>query len=152
MATWNVTPISQRTENMCWEACGRMLWQWRHGNLANYQMRAGPWAFLNSGLNHHQMEIYYRLLGIRSLRSPRGANLRHALRWTPAIFTSVHQASGHAMVVTGYERGHYIVVNPCGHLTVDFSSPSGTATCSSGTVRLPRRQVEDPLGPYMWYW
>src|SRR5690242_2598876 len=29
VATWTVPVYTQRTANLCWEACARMTWEWR---------------------------------------------------------------------------------------------------------------------------
>lgn len=83
MADWRVPIISQRTLNLCWDACGRMMWEWRYRNnprMRNlYNQKAGNYARMNRGLSEQQMDIFYRRLGIRSLRNPLGRNVRHAL-------------------------------------------------------------------------
>src|SRR5258708_3990816 len=98
---WIVPVFSQRTPNVCWEACARMMWHWRHKNLNNYATKAGPYANRDTGLTQIQMDEFYKLLGMRSLSQAKGMNLRHALNWTPVIFTDIRQTAGHAMVLTG---------------------------------------------------
>lgn len=150
VAIWTVPVYTQRTANICWEACARMMWEWRFKNLNGYASKAGAYLTLDRGLTQLQMDVFYRQLGLRSLAGPRGANLRHALSWTPVIFTDVGQAAGHAMVLAGFAGGNYRVVNPCAVMTVDFGA--GTAGCTSGVISRIAAVVERPLGQFMWYW
>jgi papain like cysteine protease AvrRpt2 len=152
--TWQVPVISQSTINLCWEACGRMLWGWRNkttaASWANYAARAGAFGTLNAGLIERQMDTYYRQLGIRSLEGAQGKNIRYALKWSPVIITSVSQAQGHAMVVVGHGPGSYRVVNPCALLELDFETD--TNVCSAATKSLPATSVDGQLGKFIWYW
>jgi hypothetical protein len=154
MAIYRVPVFSQRTLNLCWEACGRMMWHWRYRNnprrRAQYSSVAGNYLRLNTGLSESRMNSFYRQLGMRALPRARGANLRHALRWTPVIFTSTSRVSGHAMVLAGYSGGRYTVVNPCAIEVADFTG--GPDSCTAGTVPRTRAQVEGTLGNYIWYW
>ncbi len=147
---WHVPALTQTTPNICWEACARMMWQWRHKSLAGYTAKAGAYAHMNTGLTQAQMDKFYKQLGMRSLLNARGANLQHALKFTPVIFTDVNQTAGHAMVLTGYGSRGYTVVNPCAVQSIDFDS--GSNTCAAGTSTRTRSQVERPLGSYIWYW
>ena len=45
------------------------------------------------------------LLGMRSLRRPKAANVQHTLEWTPVIATDIGKLAGHAVVVVGVQRG-----------------------------------------------
>src|SRR5262245_35821608 len=95
MAQWQVPVLAQTTPEVCWEACARMMWQWRFKNLNGYAAKAGSWASKKTGLTQMQMDAFYQLLGLRSLTGAKGANMRHALGWSPVIFTSVDQVAGH---------------------------------------------------------
>jgi Papain-like cysteine protease AvrRpt2 len=152
--TWRVPVLSQSTLNLCWEACGRMLWGWRHTtspqSWTTYATRAGRFGTLNTGLAENQMDGFYLQLGIRSLQAPQGKNIRHALKWSPVIITSVHQAQGHAMVVVGHTGSAYTIINPCGVQAVDFDT--GVDSCSAATTPLPLATVDGALGQYIWYW
>ena len=152
---WQVPVISQRTLSLCWEACGRMLWGWRHKNNPQsqnmYSQRAGVYAQMNAGLSEQQMDKFYGQLGIRSLMNPLGKNIQHALKWTPVIVTSIRQVQGHALVVIGHNKGMYTVINPCAVQVVDFSQSGGDA-CTAASTPLPDSQIEGSLGQYMWYW
>jgi hypothetical protein len=69
MTDYAVPPISQRTPKLCWEACGRMLSDWRYrddaGTRARYAQTAGRYARLDTGLVSAQMDKFYRRLGIQ---------------------------------------------------------------------------------------
>jgi hypothetical protein len=153
MSTWKVPVIAQTTIEICWEACGRMLWQWKFHNLAGYPGKAGKYATLKKGLTQAEMDVYYQQLGLRMLKPAKATNLRFALSWTPVIFTSIHQKTGHAMVAAGFDttKSKYSIVNPCAVEEVDFSSSSGDS-CKAGLVELPAGDVDAPLGTYIWYW
>ena len=150
MAQWTIQVYTQRTPNVCWEACARMMWQWRHKSLDNYAKTAGAYANLDAGLTQWQMDAFYKELGLRSLADGKGVNLRHALGWTPVIFTSTDQVTGHAMVLSGVNGTRYTVVNPCAVQAVDFEHDSNV--CSASTVSRTRPEVEKTLGSYIWYW
>lgn len=150
MAGFRVPVCSQRTADLCWEACARMLWHWRYNSLSGYAQRAGNYPSLNRGLTENEMNRFYQQLGLRSLRPARGANIRHALQWTPVIFTSIRQATGHAMVATNYNNGIYSVINPCAVEAANFTSNS--EVCPAGPAASPAAQVEGTLGSYIWYW
>ena len=153
---WSTVPVySQPTEYLCWEACARMMWHWRYRGLAKYTQKAGNWTNRNTGLYQLQMDLFYRQLGLRSLQKAKGANVRHALKWTPVIFTDIGKVAGHAMVTIGYNdnTGAYTVINPCALLTINFDEHGGSkSTCTGGTVSLPKAKVEGSLGSYIWYW
>jgi hypothetical protein len=129
-----------------------MLWDWRFKSLASYSAQAGTFLNVTTSLNDAQMDSFYTQLGLRGLSAPKGKNLRHALSWTPVVFTSVNQAAGHAMVLAGFNQltWQYTVINPCLHETVDFVS--GGDSCSAGTVPRTVNDVEGSLGGRMWYW
>jgi hypothetical protein len=127
-----------------------MMWQWRYRSLDGYAAKAGAYAKMNKGLQQREMDEFYKLLGMRSLVHSKGANLRHALHWTPVIFTDVNQTSGHAMVLAGHAGGKYTVINPCAVQRVDFETDGNT--CEAGTLIRTESEVEQPLGSFIWYW
>lgn len=147
---WPVIPFSQSTDKLCWEACARMLWNWRHKSMNGYRAPkdlTGEW-------NHTRMDGFYRSLGLRSFHHPKGPNLRHALRWSPVIFTEVEKKAGHALVAMGLEKETYLTINPCGLEMIDYENEdtSGTAKCEAQEKRLLAKEVERKLGTYIWYW
>jgi hypothetical protein len=150
MAVWTVQNFSQSSAKLCWEACARIMWQWHNKNLNGYSQKAGNYLNLKTGLVQRDMNSFYSTLGLRSLTGARGANLRHALTWTPVIFTDIGKDSGHAMVAAGFHNGVYTVVNPCAVMSVDFDT--GANSCDAGSLRLTAAQVENSLGSYIWYW
>jgi len=150
MRTHRVPVLVQSTMSLCWEACARMMWSWRHRGLRGYQRRAGRTLEIQAGLSEAQMDTFYRRLGMRSLRNPRPANLQHALNWSPVIFTSMNPQSGHALLATGYTGAAYLVANPCAVQVIDFGSESGS--CQAGSGPIPAPTVESHLGTFIWYW
>ncbi len=150
MAPYAVPLYSQKTIELCWEACGRIMWEWRHKNLTAYTKAAGTFLTVSTGLTQKDMDRFYIQLGLQSLPNPKGANLRYALGWSPVIFTDVDKARGHAMVLTGHSGTWYTVVNPCAQMVLDFTG--GSDTCTAGIVSLRTTDVEKKVGSYMWYW
>ena len=155
MSGWKVRILTQSTIQRCWEATGHMLWQWRKGSgpklEESYRLLAGRYATLDTGLVAAQMTDFYKRLGIRSLAKASGANVRHALKWTPVVVTSVEQLSGHAMVVLGVTGTHYKLINPCQVMAVNFDDEARNS-CQAGEVLLPRSKVDAELGGTIWYW
>lgn len=152
---WQVPVISQRTLSLCWEASARMLWGWRYKNSKQcwnmYSQKAGTYARINNGLSEQRMDVFYRQLGIRSLRNPSGKNIQHALKWSPVIVTSTKQAQGHALVVIGHNSRRYTVINPCAVQVVNFARP-GSDSCTAASKPLHVSEIESQLGQYIWYW
>ena len=155
MANFNVPIISQKTAYMCWEACGHMMWDWMYrtnaAKKAQYAKTAGKFAKLNTGLTGNQCEPFYKQLGLRVLKNASGANVRHALRWSPVVFSSVSKATGHMLIATGNANGTYTIVNPCAIMAIDFDTTSG-GTCEAGATNLSQTQVDKELGHHIWYW
>jgi hypothetical protein len=145
--------LAQNTDALCWEACARMVWAWRHKNLTGYAAKAGSYTNVTTGLTQTQMDAFYKQLGLRALARPTAANLRRALTWSPVIFTSMNKVMGHAMVALGYTVNQYQIANPCGVQSVSFGEDdSAAASCSATTTQLAARQIERELGQYIWYW
>ena len=155
MTDYPVPPISQRTVKLCWEACGHMLWDWRHredaGMRARYAQTAGHYTSLDTGLAAAQMDKFYRRLGLRSLWKAKGANVRYALQWSPVIVTSVLEQRGHAMVVAGTNNGQYTLINPCFLASFDFTQAANDS-CSVGNTRMNEAELDGSLGEAIWYW
>ncbi|MCH8923529.1 MAG: hypothetical protein IIA67_10335 [Planctomycetes bacterium] len=162
---WPVPVFSQATENLCWEACARMMWHWRHRNQsaaareAGYRDAAGSYFLgLDRGLSHNSMNAFYQRLGMRHVPNPdrSGLSLRVRLRSGPVIFTSTGRASGHAMVATCYNpnTNTYRIINPCRTQNVTFgdNGTSGSSTCTAGSVNLDAANIDARLGGYIWHW
>jgi ABC-type bacteriocin/lantibiotic exporter with double-glycine peptidase domain len=150
MALKDVPVYSQRTLSLCWEACAKIMWHWRYKSLSGYEKKAGDYLKINSGISHAEMDRFYTTLGMRSLKKPAGKNLRHALQWTPVIFTLTDKVSGHALVAVGYNNNKFEVINPCAIETISFEE--GADSCKGGSVPLEKIYVERLLGSYIWYW
>jgi hypothetical protein len=154
MPHWKVEPIGQRTASLCWEACARMMWKWKHKTLDGYNVRAAPFLRLNTGLVVAQMDTFYASLGMRMLSGAEGKNLRFALKWTPVIFTLFGEGFGHALTAAGFHGNKYAVINPCGSESVTFgeNDDEGAASCTVTERRLPFSEVDSSLGGHIWYW
>ncbi|MEM9193830.1 MAG: papain-like cysteine protease family protein [Myxococcota bacterium] len=150
MASHNPPIYSQDSLALCWEACARMMWGWKHQGLARYRTKAGAWATRRTGLTELQMDKFYRTLGMRSLGSPNIANVHHALHFSPVIFTIIGGQAGHAMLATGDEGGMLQVVNPCAVQSVNFGG--GADSCEAGAGNLAPGAVDKALGSLIWYW
>ncbi len=155
MADHNVPVISQRTINLCWEACGHMMWDWKYqkdkANRAQYASQAGQYARMNAGLSGMQCDPYYRQLGMHSTLNASGINIRNALTWSPVVITSVSRVKGHVMIAIGHNSGKYSIINPCAALAVNFES-SSAGSCIGGSSKLPETKIDQELGHYIWYW
>lgn len=148
-----VQVLEQSTAQLCWEACGRMLWAWKNGSLGGYPQRAGAYATMNRGLSESEMDVFYKRLGMRSLTSPNMNNVRHALGFSPLIFALMGKTQGHAVVATGVTAKGIRVANPCASMVVSFGDDGeDAASCSAGTITLPNASVRRELGHYVWYW
>lgn len=150
MANWTVPVYSQSSLALCWEACGRMMWYWRHKNLDGYSAKAGAYLNIKSGLGQTQLNRFYTTLGMKSVTNASGAKLRNYLGRSPVIFTLTNRVSGHALVAVRTPPDKYGVINPCAVEAVSFGE--GTDSCTGGTVLLKRSDVDSTLGPYLWYW
>ena len=169
MKSRKVPAISQRTMNLCWEACARMMWSWRHGGLKGYAEKAGRDAKLDAGKTLLQMDTFYRKLGMLSFKhSTAGlggigsrfpgydidgmfhANLRHKLNSSPMIMTLVGKEQGHAMVCNGYTAKGYEIVDPCGVATLDFDV--GSESCAVANTSIDTKRVTAEAGAFYWYW
>lgn len=151
MAKWRVPAIPQKTIKLCWEAVAQSMWVWRYKNKNNYSKKAGNYLKMNRGLLEREMDVFYKKLGILSLKNPRGENVRHALKWSPVIITEMGKQAGHALLVTGFDgKQNYSIVNPCAVLVLNFGG--GPNSCSAGTNQLSKAHVDSKLGSFIWYW
>ena len=150
MALWKVPVISQSSGYLCWEACARMMWKWRFNKLDGYTQKAGAYAKVDKGLSEDEMDKFYKVLGLRSLKGPKGADIQASLESSPVIVTSIEELDGHACVMAGFNNGKYIEVNPCALETVDFETNS--MKCDAKTLKLQPSNVEKSLGHYIWFW
>ncbi len=131
--------------------CGTGNYRKTQQQGSRYEARAGRYATLDKGLTEQKINKFYSRLRIQALRNPHGANVRHALKWTPVIVTSVHEATGHAMVVIGHAAGTYQVVNPCYQMSVNFE-PGAIHSCEAGSVSQDAAEIDEELKHFIWYW
>jgi len=125
-----------------------MMWNWLY--RANPPMQ-GQYALKLPGVmnvvtttDEAGMDRVYKLLGLRSQKSPTGQNVRGALQTSPVIVTSIEATGGHARVVSGYVGGRYSVVDPC----ADFTNNK----CTAGDLQLPQLDIDGKLGTFIWFW
>jgi len=141
-------------EKLCWLACAQMMWEWKHGPGSSWTALSAEIVSRTGlrGLKPLEMDLYvFRRLGIRSLTSPKGANLRHALKWSPAVIAAwvPGKPEAHAQVVVGHDAGKYTIIDPGGALVF---SESGGAVNEPRTVRRAEQDLDRVLGPFLWYW
>jgi hypothetical protein len=157
---WNVEVLTQRTAAVCWEACARMMWNWRHASdsadarLASYLRTAGRFATLDRGMLEPEMNSFYTQLGLRSNRHAGGSALRSALRSSPVTLILGRDETRHACLCVGFMAGSrptYRIVNPCSSLSIDFETDSEVCT-ASGTSDIGARNVESRMGSWIWFW
>jgi hypothetical protein len=153
MSKWAVPILSQKTGALCWEACARMVWHWKHGSMQGYKAAAGRFLKRQDGLPQSEMDVFYKALGMRSIAHPGASDLQRALGRSPAIFTSIEKAAGHAMVAAGFVGGIYQIIDPCFEAVVTFNEDgSDSMVCTGGTTPRPAVAVEGPLGVFIWHW
>jgi hypothetical protein len=125
-----------------------MMWNWRHRDnpvmQSQYALKQPGLMTVNRTTDEEGMDRIYKLLDLRSLKNPKGQNVRFALQWSPVIVTSVDPTTGHAMVISGHVGGKYVVVNPCGRFAND--------ECSAGESQMPELDIDGKLGDFIWYW
>ena len=149
MPLWNVPAYTQRTPDVCWEACGRMLWDWRYRAdpemKSKYALKVRGIVNIVRRLSYAEVDIVYRRLGLRGLKNPQGQNVRHALTWTPVIVISVYPNLKHARVISGHINGRYSVIDPCGQ-------NNGVKCLGVTESEMAAFVIDSRLGDFMWYW
>jgi hypothetical protein len=157
---WSVEVLTQRTAAICWEACGRMMWNWKHSSesaaarTASYLQRAGRFATLDRGLQEPEMNTFYSGLGVRHQRNAGASALRSALRSSPVVLILGRGETRHACLCLGETPGRrptYRIVNPCSSLVIDFGTDSAVCT-ASGTADIGAGNVESRMGRWVWFW
>src|SRR5262245_16790798 len=122
---YTVDPIAQRTKHTCWEACGRMMWNWRYRNdpgmLPRYEDKVFGWTNVDKGLDKIGMRTFFGLLKLRTLDPAHGYNVRFALQWTPVIvaYRGTPSEPGHIVVVSAFDGRDYTVIDPQGAINMD---------------------------------
>lgn len=151
MPLWNVDMETQRTPDLCWEACLHMMWDWRYKGdaqkQAEYDRRMiGLNRYRNRRVTHAEMDRLYQRFGLRSLANPQGMNIRHALGWCPVAVPLNYPHFKHAVVIAGYlPEGNYSVIDPCGH--------NNRIQCLGATqTSRNAAHVDGILGDFIWYW
>lgn len=150
MSSHRVPVFTQSTISLCWEACARMMWAWRHNGLEGYTQRAGTFLGNTGGLSPTQMDAFYRQLGMRSQSGGGASALKHALTFSPVAFYLASKGLGHALVASGDKGQSILINNPCLVEAIDFETDS--ATCEAGRVSMPLRKLQADLGRTIWFW
>ncbi len=157
---WSVEVLTQRTAAVCWEACARMMWNWKHSSesaearRASYLRTAGSFATLDRGMQEPEMNTFYVQLGMRSNRHAGASALRSALTTSPVVLILGRGETRHACLCLGFTPGSrpaYRIVNPCSSLVIDFGTDSQVCT-ASGTSDIGARNVESRMGHWIWFW
>jgi hypothetical protein len=148
--THKVPVYSQANLALCWEACARMMWHFKKGNLNDYRSVAGGYANITVGITELQLDTFYKKLGLRSFPSPQGKNVRHALTFSPVVVVLRSLGPSHAVVAIGHANGQYEIINPAAKAMIDFETNAESAT--GGKVVLREAVVDAQLGKYIWYW
>jgi ABC-type bacteriocin/lantibiotic exporter with double-glycine peptidase domain len=153
---YQIDPIAQRTERTCWEACGRMMWNWRYrndpGRLSYYANKVAGWTELDRGLDHVGLRAYFKLLELRTLDRTRECNVRFALKWTPVVvaFRGTPADPGHIVVISGFDGRNYTVVDPQGGINMD---PTVTDSFWIATATPEDKSSLDAgIEPFIFYW
>jgi hypothetical protein len=153
--SYRVPMYTQSTIALCWEACGRMMWHWRRGNLTGYPQAAGRYLQMARGLQEPELDAFCRQLGMQSLSPARGTDLLRLLAKGPVYYVGADQNGKHAMVAVGYDlaAASYAVNNPCSVLSINFDeNASATGSCQAGSTNLAFVGVEGDLGRFLWHW
>ena len=92
--------ICQQKDYMCWEACARLLYTWKHGgNSSDYERLVSGYIALGRGLHRSEMGyLYCHRLGMALHPKP-----RHVIARSPLIWGTLTKAGGHAMLLVGYD-------------------------------------------------
>lgn len=157
---WRVEMVTQRTAAVCWEACARMMWNWRHSSesadarRASYLRTAGAFATLDRGMQEPEMNTFYSRLGMGHRRHAGPSALRSALRDSPVTLILGRGETRHACLCLGFTAGRrptYRIANPCSTLAIDFDTDSQVCT-ASGTSDIGAVSVESRMGRWIWFW
>lgn len=118
---WSVPPIAQYDVTTCWEACGRMLYFWRHQHVKNqqavlaaYRKAAGKYLddYFRKGLKDER-DYYCKHLLMKEGKGKDAAVVEAYLRHSPLVIRITPKGGGgHAMVLTGYSDRYWYFINP----------------------------------------
>ena len=152
---YQVDPIAQRTIHTCWEACGRMMWNWRYrndpGRVSYYANKVAGWTEIDRGLDHVGLRTYFKLLELRTLDRTREYNVRFALKWTPVVvaFRGTPAHPGHIVVISGFDGRNYTVVDPQGGINFDSAVKDGW---SATAYPEDKSSLDAGIEPFIFYW
>jgi hypothetical protein len=130
-----------------------MMWDYHYGPSVIYKHHAKNMLSQTGvrGLSEREMDHFYKKLRMRSLQNSSGANVQHALKWSPVINGTRVPGDlyGHAVLIIGHHKGVYTVIDPGGAITFDGQ---GNSTIQATTVTRGEANLHRVLGSYIWYW
>ena len=120
----------QAEDYLCWEACARMIYRWKHGKLGDYEKLVAADKALGRGLARSEMgHLYCKRLGMATHPRPRDVIARSPLIWTVST-----KERGHAMILIGFDpkRG-FINYNPGSSLDFQGAASVTAHSADAGT-------------------
>ncbi|MBI4582806.1 MAG: hypothetical protein HY717_02060 [Planctomycetes bacterium] len=149
---WNVPAIPQRTPELCWDACLRMMLRWRNPGMdagrldARYLQAAGQYLRENRGLADYELDVLAGRLGLVHDFEPTIASLLARLDRGPVLFyMSYGPMNAHSVVA--------IWAQPPDNSVFCVVDPWAAGGIPIGPRRVPRSWIEaDIAGGYIWAW
>jgi hypothetical protein len=160
---WTIPPIPQYDITTCWEACGRMLFFWKHrrdknqqGLLAAYQQAAGKYLndYARKNLNEER-DFYSKRLGMKEANAQNPSIVEKYLQsHSPLVIRILENGVGHVMVLTGFSESNWYFVNPqvfnqAGDATQHTFGAHASHTDSNGNEVYDNNTVIKASGVYM---
>jgi len=164
----SVLRIAQRTPNLCWEACAKMLYLWKHrtdkGAEAKYEELAASYVKLNRALSLGDpvaVEFFHKL-GAKRYKKVKIETLAVLLKTSPVVVGWTAETGGHAFVVIGSDAKQWAVINPMydqtysgGAIVIGKSDATSSMGEASGTWKVrtemkDRKPFFDKLGVSLW--
>lgn len=173
MRRWT-TPVISQDPRTCWQACARMMWNYRAGvpDKHGFDAKAGSLAQSKQGLSVDATDAFYKQLGMVSGPDPATTGaLRAQLKKGPAIALLGGQGDSilHVVVVVDYDARAkvYYQIDPAGQVTLTFEAPlvfgsrapkGGAAVATSEQDRAvankhrPAKEFDAEFDRYFWAW
>lgn len=146
---WDVPLIGQRDELTCWEAVGHMMWLFRHpGDETGYRKTGGRLLDEDRGLNVHEVDTFYRGLGMLAHRESNWSWIGHKIIEGPiAAILDKGEPAIHQVILVGRSGDAYCIVDPEGEL--DFSEDD-SASIKARRYKMNRSEIS--LNSILWWW
>ena len=164
---YKINLVSQKSPERCNIACGAMMWAWKSvetgGKIAGFNVLAGKWLQRTEGMDVDQQGEFFRGLGLRQLGGTRsavasikkagGANVRYALQWSPVVVARDDgKSKGHTLVVADHANNEYLIADPAGKQSMDFSQGAGTDSNDAAFTTMATGVFDRGLSGVIWYW